>query len=66
MLRISSLGESNWNLDEIDVNVSSKEDIEACHRIGKSKNFSKTTIVRFGNRKYKKNRYQYERFEKNL
>ena len=31
-------------LDKIDVNVSSK-DVEACHRIAKSKNSSKTTIV---------------------
>ena len=37
-------------LDKIDVNVSSK-DVEACHRIRKSKNSSKTTIVRFFNRK---------------
>ena len=41
-------------LDKIDVNVSSK-DVEACHRIGKSKNSSKTTIVRFVNRKHAKN-----------
>ena len=40
-------------LDKIDVNVSSK-DVEACHRIGKSKNSSKTTIVRFVNRKHAK------------
>ena len=38
-------------LDKSDLNVSSK-DIEACHRMGKSKNFSKTTIVRFINRKH--------------
>ena len=40
-------------LDKMDVNVSSK-DIEDCHQIAKSKNFSKTTIVRFVNRKYTK------------
>ena len=40
-------------LDKIDVNVSSK-DVEACHRIGKSKNSSKTTIVQFVNRKHAK------------
>ena len=39
------------SLDKIDVNVSS-QDIEPCHRIGKSKNFSKTTMVRFVNRKH--------------
>ena len=38
-------------LDKIDVNVSS-QGTEACHRIEKSKNFSKTTIVRFVNRKH--------------
>ena len=38
-------------LDKINVNVSS-QDIEVCHCIGKSKNFSKTTIVRFVNSKY--------------
>ena len=31
-------------LEKIDVNISSK-DIDACHRIGKSKDFSKTTMV---------------------
>ena len=40
-------------LDKITVNVSSK-DIEACHRIGKSKVNSKKTIIRFVNRKYAK------------
>ena len=40
-------------VDKIEVNVSSK-DIEACHRIGKSKDNSKKTIVRFVNRKYAK------------
>ena len=40
-------------LDKIDANVSSK-DIEDCHRIGKSKNLSKTTIVHFLNRKHAK------------
>ena len=37
-------------LSEIDVNVSTN-DIEACHRIGKTRNNSKKTIVRFMNRK---------------
>ena len=37
-------------LDKIDVNASSK-DREASQRKGKSKNFSKTTIVRFADRK---------------
>ena len=40
-------------LNEIQVDVS-RSDIEACHRIGKSKNSSKKTIVRFINRKYAK------------
>ena len=40
-------------LSEIQVNVSSS-DIEACHRIGKSKNSSKKTIVQFINRKHPK------------
>ena len=40
-------------LDKIEVNVSSK-DIEACHRIGKSRDNSKKTIIRFVNRKYVK------------
>ena len=40
-------------LDKIEVNVSSK-DIEACHRIGKSKDNSKKTIICFVNRKYAK------------
>ena len=40
-------------LSEIQVNVSSS-DIEACHCIGKSKNSSIKTIVRFINRKYAK------------
>ena len=40
-------------LDKIDVNISSK-DVEAYHRIGKSKGSSKTTIVRFVNRKHAK------------
>ena len=37
-------------LDKIDVNASSK-DMEASQRKGKSKSFSKTTIVRFADRK---------------
>ena len=40
-------------LNEISVDVSPK-DIEACHRVGVSKNNSKKTIVRFINRKYAK------------
>ena len=40
-------------LDKIEVNISSK-DIEACHRIGKSKDNSKKTIICFVNRKYAK------------
>ena len=40
-------------LNEIHVDVS-RSDIEACHRIGRSKNSSKKTIVRFINRKYAK------------
>ena len=40
-------------LNEITVNVSAK-DIEACHRVGVSKNSSKKTIVRFINRKHAK------------
>ena len=40
-------------LDKIYVNASSK-DMEACQRKGESKNFSKTTIVRFADRKQAK------------
>ena len=40
-------------LDKIDINASSQY-TEVCHRIGKLKNFSKTTIVRFVNGKYAK------------
>ena len=40
-------------LNKIDVNVSTK-DIEACHRIGKSRENSKKTIIQFVNRKYAK------------
>ena len=40
-------------LSEIQVKVSGS-DIEACHRIGKSKNSLKKTIVRFINRKHTK------------
>ena len=40
-------------LDKIEINISSK-DIEACHCIGKSKDNSKKTIIRFVNRKYAK------------
>ena len=38
-------------LSDIDVNVESRE-VEDCHRIGKSNNGSKKTIIRFTNRKY--------------
>ena len=40
-------------LDKIDINASSQY-TEVCHRIGKLKNFSKTTIVRFVNGKHAK------------
>ena len=40
-------------LNEISVNVSAK-DIEACHRVGVSKNSSKKTILHFINRKHEK------------
>ena len=36
---------------DIDVNVRSRE-VEDCHRIGKSNNGSKKTIIRFINRNY--------------
>ena len=38
-------------LSDINVNVESRE-VEECHRIGKSNNDSKKTIIRFVNRKY--------------
>ena len=38
-------------LSDIDVNVESRE-VEECHKIGKSNNGSKNTIIRFVNRKY--------------
>ena len=38
-------------LSDIDVNVESRE-VEDCHRIGKSNNGSKKTIIRFINRNY--------------
>ena len=51
-------------LSDIDVNVESRE-VEEYHRIGKSNNGSKKTIIRFVNRKYCKkallNRKQLER-----
>ena len=51
-------------LSDIDVNIESRE-VEECHRIGKSNNGSKKTIIRFVNRKYCKkallNRKQLER-----
>ena len=51
-------------LSDIYVNVESRE-VEDCHRIGKSNNGSKKTIIRFINRKYCKkallNRKQLER-----
>ena len=40
-------------LDKIEVNVTSR-DIEACHRVGKSRNNSKKTIICFVNRKFAK------------
>ena len=40
-------------LDKIEVYVTSR-DIEACHRVGKSRNNSKKTIIRFVNRKFAK------------
>ena len=51
---------SDDNLESAVINVLSKatnvhvtaDDIEACHRIGKSKENSKKTIVRFINRKH--------------
>ena len=53
-------------LSDIDVNVESRE-VEECHRIGKSNNGSKKTIIRFVNRKYCKkallNRKQLERID---
>ena len=53
-------------LSDIDVNVESRE-VEECHRIGKSNNGSKETIIRFVNRKYYKkallNRKQLERID---
>ena len=51
-------------LSDIDINIESRE-VEECHRIGKSNNGSKKTIIRFANRKYCKkallNRKQLER-----
>ena len=51
-------------ISDTDVNVESRE-VEECHRIGKSNNGSKKTIIRFVNRKYCKkallNRKQLER-----
>ena len=51
-------------VSDIDVNIESRE-VEDCHRIGKSNNGSKKTIIRFINRKYCKkallNRKQLER-----
>ena len=53
-------------LSDIDVNVESREAGD-CHRIGKSNNGSKKTIIRFVNRKYCKkaliNRKQLERID---
>ena len=53
-------------LSDIDVNVESRE-VEEYHRIGKSNNGSKKTIIRFVNRKYFKkallNRTQLERID---
>ena len=41
-------------LSDIDVNIKSREE-EDCHRIDKSNNGSKKTIIRFINRKYCRN-----------
>ena len=41
-------------LSDIDVNIESREE-EDCHRIDKSNNGSKKTIIRFINRKYCRN-----------
>ena len=53
-------------VSDTDVNVESRE-VEECHRIGKSNNGSKKTIIRFVNRKYCKkallNRKQLERID---
>ena len=53
-------------LADTDVNVESRE-VEDCHRIGKSNNGSKKTIIRFINRTYCKkvllNRKQLERID---
>ena len=50
----------------IDVNVESRE-VEECHKIGKSNNGSRKTIIRFANRKYCKkallNRKKLERID---
>ena len=40
-------------LNKIDLNVSNN-DIEACHRLGKQKNKSRKTIIRFVNKKFAK------------
>ena len=53
-------------VSDTDVNVESRE-VEECHRIGKSNNGSKKTIIRFVNRKFCKkallNRKQLERID---
>ena len=53
-------------LSDIDVNVESRE-VDDCHRIGKSNNGSKKTIIKFVNRKCCKkallNRTQLERID---
>ena len=53
-------------LSDIDVNVESRE-VDDCHRIGKSNNGSKKTIIKFVNRKCCKkallNRMQLERID---
>ena len=52
-------------LDMIEVNVTSR-DIEACHRVGKSRNNSKKTIIRFVNRKFAKKALVNRKILKNI
>ena len=75
-LVVSGIPDSVWDADlestvtsiisDIDVKVESGE-VEDCHRISKSNNGSKKTIIRFVNRKYYKkvllNRKQLERID---
>ena len=52
-------------LDKTDLNLSS-QNIEVCHFIGKSKYFSKTTIVGFVNRKHAKKALANRKDTKNI